>query len=122
MFDNLPTALPQVKSGKLRALAVSTDKRSPLLPDVPTVAEAGVPGFEATAWFGVAAPPATPADITRKLNETMAEVMADPKTREMLQAQGVSYEPNTVADFAAFIASESPKWKKVVEVSGATAD
>ncbi|WP_256977237.1 Bug family tripartite tricarboxylate transporter substrate binding protein [Bordetella genomosp. 10] len=122
MFDNLPTALPQVKSGKLRALAVSTEKRTPLLPDVPTVAEAGVPGFEATAWFGVAAPAGTPADIIAKLNKAMVKVMEDPKTKEMLEAQGVTYSPNTAAEFAAFIASESPKWKKVVEISGATAD
>ncbi|WP_233155035.1 Bug family tripartite tricarboxylate transporter substrate binding protein [Candidimonas nitroreducens] len=122
MFDNLPTALPQVKSGKLRALAVSTKQRSTLLPDVPTVAEAGLPGFAATAWFGVAAPAGTPPDVIRKLNETMVEVMKDAKTKQMLEAQGVTYTPNSAADFSAFIASESPKWKKVVQISGATAN
>lgn len=122
MFDNLPTALPHVKSGKLRALAVSTEQRTPLLPDVPTVAEAGVPGFEATAWFGVGAPAGTPTDVIAKLNKALAKAMEDPKTKEMLAAQGVTYTPNTAAEFAAFIASESPKWKKVVEISGATAD
>jgi len=122
MFDNLPTALPHVKSGKLRALAVSTEQRAPLLPDVPTVAEAGVPGFAATAWFGVAAPAGTPADVIGKLNAAMAKVMEDPKTKGVLEAQGVTYSPNSAADFAAFIASESPKWQKVVEISGASAD
>ncbi len=122
MFDNLPTALPQVKAGKLRAIAVSSATRTPLLPDTPTVAEQGYPGFEATAWFGIAAPAGTPAPIVSRLNKEINDAMTDPKLAEILSAQGVSFSRNTPEEFRAFISAESQKWKKVVEVSGARAD
>jgi tripartite-type tricarboxylate transporter receptor subunit TctC len=122
MFDNLPTALPHVKSGKLRAFAVTSSTRHPSLPDVPTLAEAGVPGFEATAWFGFVAPAATPKPVLQKLNAEMVKALHDPMVKEKMDAQGVTIIANSSADFARLIASESAKWKQVVERSGARAD
>jgi tripartite-type tricarboxylate transporter receptor subunit TctC len=122
MFDNLPTALPQVKSGKLRAFAVTSAKRSPLLPDVPTLAEAGVKDFEATAWFGFVAPAATPPAILDRLNHEMVKALNDPALRAALGAQGVTIVANSRAEFAKIIADESVKWRKVVERSGAKVD
>ncbi len=122
MFDNLPTALPHVKSGKLRAFAVTSSTRHPALPDVPTLAEAGVPGFEATAWFGFVAPAATPRPIVERLNAEMVKALRDPMVKEKMDAQGVHIMANSSADFARLIASESAKWKQVVDRSGARAD
>ena len=122
MFDTLPTALPHVKSGKLRAFAVTSSTRHPALPDVPTLAEAGVPGFEATAWFGFVAPAATPRPIVERLNAEMVKALRDPMVKEKMDAQGVHIMANSSADFARLIASESAKWKQVVDRSGARAD
>ena len=122
MFDNLPTALPLAKSGKLKAFAVTSAGRSPLLPDVPTLAEAGVSGFEATAWFGFVAPAGTPAPILDRLNAEMVKALNDPAFRADLTAQGIEVVGNSRAEFAKLIADESRKWKHVVEKSGAKAD
>lgn len=88
MFDNMPSAIQHVRSGKLRAIAVTTAKRSPELPDVPTIAESGVPGYEATSWFGMFAPAATPAPVVAKLNATIVKVLAQPDIRKKLAEQG----------------------------------
>ena len=122
MFDNLPTALPLVKSGKLRAFAVTSAQRSPLLPDVPTLTEAGVKGFEATAWFGFVAPAGTPAPILDRLNAEVLKALSDRSFRAELTAQGVEVVGNSRAEFARLIADESLKWKQVVDKSGAKAD
>ncbi|TFY96604.1 Bug family tripartite tricarboxylate transporter substrate binding protein [Ramlibacter humi] len=122
MFDNLPTALPQVKAGKLRAFAVTSTRRNPLLPDVPTLAEAGVRGFDATAWFGFVAPAATPPAILDRLNTEIVKALNERTFRAELVAQGVEVEGNTRAEFATLIADESRKWKQVVDRSGAKAD
>jgi tripartite-type tricarboxylate transporter receptor subunit TctC len=122
MFDNLPTALPHVKAGKLKAFAVTSATRSPLLPDVPTLAEVGVKDFEATAWFGFAAPAATPPAILDRLNQEMVKALNDPAVRAELTAQGVTVIANSRAEFAKVIADESAKWRKVVERSGAKAN
>jgi tripartite-type tricarboxylate transporter receptor subunit TctC len=122
MFDNLPTALPLVKSGKLKAFAVTSAVRTPLLPDVPTLAEAGVKGFEATAWFGFVAPAATPPAILDRLNAEMVKALTEPTARADFAAQGVTIVANSRAEFSKLIAEESVKWKKVVEQSGAKAD
>jgi tripartite-type tricarboxylate transporter receptor subunit TctC len=122
MFDNLPTALPLVKGGKLRAFAVTSATRSPLLPDVPTLAEAGVPGFDATAWFGFVAPAGTPVPILERLNKEVVSALNDRKLRAELVAQGVTVVGNTRAEFGKFMADESRKWKQVVVRSGAKAD
>ncbi len=121
MFDNMPSAIGHVKAGKLRPLAVTTAQRSPALPDVPTIAEAGVPGYEATSWFGLLAPARTPAPVVAKLNASILKALADPDVKKKLLEQGAEPAGETPAQFAAFIASETVKWGKIVKQSGATA-
>jgi len=121
MFDNMPSAISHVKAGKLRPLAVTTAQRSPALPDVPTIAEAGVPGYEATSWFGLLAPARTPAPVVAKLNASILKTLADPDVKKKLLEQGAEPAGETPAQFAAFIASETVKWGKIVKQSGATA-
>lgn len=122
MFDNMPSAIQHVRSGKLVPLAVTTAKRSPELPNVPTIAEAGVPGYEATSWFGMLAPAATPAPIVAKLNAALVKVLAQPDVKKKINDQGAEAYSETPAEFAAFIQKESVKWGKVVRESGAQAD
>ena len=121
MFDNMPSAISHVKAGKLRPLAVTTAQRSPALPDVPTIAEAGVPGYEATSWFGLLAPAKTPAPVVARLNTSILKALADPDVKKKLLEQGAEPAGETPAQFAAFIASETVKWGKIVKQSGATA-
>jgi tripartite-type tricarboxylate transporter receptor subunit TctC len=121
MFDNMPSAISHVKAGKLRPLAVTTAQRSPALPDVPTIAEAGVPGYEATSWFGLLAPAKTPAPVVTRLNASILKALADPDVKKKLLEQGAEPAGETPAQFAAFIASETVKWGKIVKQSGATA-
>ncbi len=122
MFDNMPSAIQHVRSGKLRAIAVTTATRSPELPDVPTVAESGVPGYEATSWFGMFAPAGTPAPVVAKLNATIVKVLAQPEIKKKLAEQGAEAAGETPEQFAAFIQKESVKWGKVVKESGASVD
>ena len=122
MFDNLPSALPQIKGGKLRALAVTSATRAAALPDVPTVAEAGLPGFEASSWFGVLAPAGTPVAIIARLNAEIAKWLASPEAREKLASQGANAAGGSPEDFAKHIAAETAKWQKVVKESGAKVD
>jgi tripartite-type tricarboxylate transporter receptor subunit TctC len=122
MFDNMPSAIQHVRSGRLRALAVTTAKRSPELPDVPTIAEAGVPGYEATSWFGMFAPASTPATIVTRLNGALVKVLADPEVKKKLAEQGAEAYSEKPDQFAAFIRTETAKWTKVVQASGARAD
>ncbi|WP_019701944.1 tripartite tricarboxylate transporter substrate binding protein [Paracidovorax oryzae] len=122
MFDNMPSAIQHVRSGKLRAIAVTTARRSPELPDVPTIAEAGVPGYEATSWFGMFAPAATPAPVVAQLNATIVKVLAQPDIKKKLAEQGAEAAGETPAQFADFIQKESVKWGKVVKESGASVD
>ncbi len=122
MFDNLPSSLPHIKAGKLRALAVTSATRASALPDVPTVAEAGLPGFEASSWFGVLAPAGTPPAIVAKLNAEIAKWLATPEAQEKLSAQGANIASGTPEDFAKHIAGETTKWAKVVKESGAKVD
>jgi tripartite-type tricarboxylate transporter receptor subunit TctC len=119
MFDNLPPSLPQIKAGKLRALAVTSAAHAPALPDVPTIAEAGVPGFEASSWFGLLAPARTPPEIVAKINAEIAHWLATPEAKEKLLAQGANAAGGTPQDFAKHIAAETAKWAKVVKESGA---
>jgi tripartite-type tricarboxylate transporter receptor subunit TctC len=121
MFDNMPSAIGYVRAGKLRPLAVTTATRSAALPDVPTVAESGVPGFEATSWFGLLAPARTPAPVIARLNASIQKVLADPEVKKKLLEQGAEPLGETPQQFAGFIASESAKWGKVVKQSGASA-
>jgi tripartite-type tricarboxylate transporter receptor subunit TctC len=122
MFDNLPPSLPQIKAGKLRALAVTSAARAPTLPDVPTVAEAGLPGFEASSWFGLLAPAGTPPAFVNKINTEVAAWLATPEAREKLSKQGANAASGTPEDFAKHIAAETAKWAKVVKASGAKVD
>jgi tripartite-type tricarboxylate transporter receptor subunit TctC len=121
MFDNLPASIGYIHADKLRALAVTTDQRSPALPDVPTVAET-VPGYEASAWFGMGAPKATPKEIIDKLNAAINEVLADPVMQKRLADLGGVPMPGTPADFDKIISDETAKWAKVVKFSGAHID
>ncbi len=123
MFDNLPSAMPQIKSGKLVALAVTTLQRSPALPDIPTVAEAGpIKGFDASSWFGLLAPAGTSPDIVRRIQQETAKALVTPALKVFLLSQGAVPSGMTPAEFSAFIASESKKWGEVVKASGAKVD
>jgi tripartite-type tricarboxylate transporter receptor subunit TctC len=122
MFDNLPSSLPFIKAGKLRALAVTSGARAAALPDLPTLAESGLPGFEASSWFGVLAPAGTPRDIVVKLNGAIAGWLASPEAKEKLLAQGAIAAGGTPEDFARHIGAETSKWAKVVKASGAHID
>ncbi len=120
MFDNLASALPNVRAGKLRALAVTTLARSPAVPDLPTVAEAGLPGFDLTTWFGLMVPAGTPAEIVSKLNAETVRALAAKDMRERLEKMGTEPPPNNTPEhFAAFIRNEAAKYAKVVKASGA---
>ncbi len=121
IFDNLPSSIGHIQGGKIRALAVTTDKRNAALPDVPTVAET-VPGYEASAWFGIGAPKGTPADAIERLNKTVNEALKDPKMVARLAELGGTPMIGTPADFGKVMAAEVAKWKKVVEFSGATVE
>jgi tripartite-type tricarboxylate transporter receptor subunit TctC len=121
LFDNMPSSIEHIRGGKLRALAVTTDKRSEALPDVPTVADT-VPGYEASAWFGIGAPKNTPPEVIEKLNKTVNDILADPKMKARLADLGGAPMPGTPADFGKVMADEVAKWKKVVEFSGASVD
>jgi tripartite-type tricarboxylate transporter receptor subunit TctC len=122
MFDNMPVSLPHVKAGKLRALAVTSMTRSAALPDVPTMDEEGLKGFDATSWFGLLAPAGTPKDIVAKLNAASVKALASPEMRERLAAQGAEPMGNTPEQFAIFIKAEIDKWAKIVKASGARID
>jgi tripartite-type tricarboxylate transporter receptor subunit TctC len=125
MFDNLPSALPHIKSGKLKALAVTSGQRSTALPDVPTVAEAGgllLRNYEASSWFGLLAPAGTPADIVNRIQQETAKALGTPTIKERMLAQGAIPSGMTPAEFAAFIAAETKKWAQVVKASGAKVD
>ncbi len=122
MFDNLPSAIQHVRSGKLRPIAITTAKRSPELPDIPTIAEAGVPGYEAMSWFGMFAPAATPKPVLDQLNAALVKVLNQLDVKKKIAEQGGDVVAETPAQFAAFIQSESVKWGKVVKASGATVD
>ncbi len=117
LFFNTPAALPYIKAGKLRALGVSTAKRSPLLPEVPTIAEGGVPGFDTDVWFGLVAPAGTPADIVTRTQREVARVVALPDVRKQLLDIGAEPVANTPEEFAARIKTESALWAKVVQAA-----
>ena len=119
MFDNMPSAIQHVRSGKLRPIAVTTAKRSPELPDVPTVAEAGVPGYEATSWFGLWTQAKTPAAVQQRLYTAIAKVLKDPAVVKKINDQGGDVVIDTPAEFLTYIKAESAKWSKVVKDSGA---
>ena len=119
-FSGMPPAMPHVRSAKLRALAVSTAKRSPAAPDIPTVAEAGIPGFDVPTWFGVLVPAATPKEIVTRLNGAIAQALTAPDVREQMAREGAETSPTSPEAFGAFIRAETVKFGKIIKDSGVT--
>ena len=118
IFDPIPTSLPHVKSGKLRALAISTAKRSPALPELATVAESGVTGYESSLWYGLLVPAATSASIIARLNRATNDVLRMPDLNERFAALGAETTGGTTAAFRAYIGGEIAKWGKVIKAAG----
>ena len=118
VIDNIPPYLPQVQAGKIRALAVTTAKRSALAPELPTIAEAGLPGFEANNWNGVVVPAKTPRAIINRLNKEFTAALSLPDIKQFLFNQGLDAAPSTPEAFAAYIKSETAKWAKVIKAAG----
>ena len=122
MSDTVPGTLAQVKAGKLRALGVAIPQRSPFMPDVPTIAEQGYPGFESVGWIGLCAPAKTPVAILDKLNVEVQKMLASPEAKDKFQKLAFTPAGDSRAHFAAWIKSEIAKWKAVAKASGAKAD
>ncbi len=121
MFDNLNVSLPHIQAGKLRALGVTSRERAAVLPDVPTLMEAGVPGYEVTSWSGVFAPAGTPPEIVEQLNATINQVLGSAAVRKRFDEAGIQIDLMNVADFKAFVNSEIDRWGEIVKKSGAKA-
>lgn len=121
MFATMPAAMPHVKSGKVRPVAVTTAKRSQAMPELPTIAESGVKGYDASTWYGLLAPARTPQAIVTRLHGDTVKILAGP-TRQRLEVQGFEPEGGTPAEFAAYIKSEIVKWAKVIKDAGIPAE
>jgi tripartite-type tricarboxylate transporter receptor subunit TctC len=122
MFDNMPSSLPLVREGKLRGLAVTSAKRSPAAPDIPTIAESGLPGFDAVSWFAVFSSPGTPKPVVDKLNAEIVKIIKSPETGKRLSELGLDPVGSTPDELASYQRTEITKWTKVVKDSGAKAD
>jgi tripartite-type tricarboxylate transporter receptor subunit TctC len=122
LFDGIVTGMPAVKAGRLRALGVTTAKRWQGTPDIPTMAESGLAGFEVNSWYGLLAPAGTPRDVILRLNSEVARALREPDARERLYSIGAEPMDNTPEEFAAYIAAEMAKWSKVVKAAGIRAD
>ena len=122
MFDNLPSSIEQVRAGNLRALAVTSAQRSPAIPDKPTLAESGLPGFEASSWFALFAPKGTPADVTSRLNQEVRKALDTPELQKRFADLGGEMRPMSPDELMAYVKAEHEKWAKVVKTSGAKVD
>lgn len=122
MFDNTPSALPHVKAGRLRAIAVTSARRLPSLPDVPTIAESGFPGFDVQSWFAIAAPAGTPRAVVEKLNAALNKALAAPDVRQRMEDLAATPEPGTPEQLRAFMLAEIRRWHDVVQQSGVRAN
>jgi tripartite-type tricarboxylate transporter receptor subunit TctC len=122
MFANIIAAMPAIRSGKIVALGSSGSKRTSAAPDLPTIAESGVPGYEVTAWFGLLAPRGTPREIVATLNAVTVKALRSPDTKERLSREGLDPVGSTPEEFGAYLQSEARKWAKAVEISGARAN
>jgi tripartite-type tricarboxylate transporter receptor subunit TctC len=122
MFATMPAAMPHVKAGRVRPVAVTTAKRSGTLPELPTIAETGIKGYEASTWYGVLAPAKTPRPIVERLHGEIVRMLAVPDMRERLAAQGFEPVGSTPEEFAAYIKSEIVKWGKVIRTAGIKAE
>jgi tripartite-type tricarboxylate transporter receptor subunit TctC len=121
-FFTVSAALPFISNGRLKALALASARRSPLVPDLPTVSEAGLPGFEATTWFGVMVPRGTPPVVVDKLHSAFVAALNSPGVRERLSNQGFDVVGSSPTEFSKYVRSEIAKWAKVVKASGAAVD
>ena len=122
VFSSAPTAVPQVRAGKIRALAVTTLKRSTVLPDLPTIAESGLPGYEADNWYGVVTTAGTPRAIIDYLNTEIVRALQSPEVKQLLFNQGLEVRTSTPAEFGAYMKSEFEKWARVIKDAGITAN
>jgi tripartite-type tricarboxylate transporter receptor subunit TctC len=122
MFDNLPSSIEHAKAGTLRPLAVTSAQRSPAIPNVPTLAESGLPGFEATSWFALFAPKATPPAVVAKLNQEVRKALGTPELQKRFADLGGEIRPMSPDELAAYVRSEHDKWAKVVKTAGAKLD
>jgi tripartite-type tricarboxylate transporter receptor subunit TctC len=122
MFDNIPSSLPHIKAGKLRALATTGAKRDPALPDLPTLAESGIKGYESGVWFGLAVPAATPKDVVNRLNAAALQGMKSPEFVKRMTDLGYNLIPGSPDDMAAMIKTELGRWAPIVKASGAKVD
>jgi tripartite-type tricarboxylate transporter receptor subunit TctC len=122
MFDNAPNVLQQVRAGKLRALAISSKQRSPIVKELPSVAEAGVPGFDVSVWFGVMVPAGTPRAVIHELNAKINAILQLPQIRQAFASQGVETAGSTPEQFALFLAAQRTKWSKIVKEAGIKAE
>ena len=122
VFSTAPSAIPHIKTGRLRGLAVTTAARSGLVPQLPTVAESGLPGYEAGSWYGIIAPAGVPRGVILRLNKEITSVLGTPDFREQLMNAGADPMPNTPEQFAVYLKAEIAKWAKVIKLSGAKAE
>jgi tripartite-type tricarboxylate transporter receptor subunit TctC len=122
LFDQMATAVPHVRDGRVRALAVTTEQRSLAMPQVPTVAETGVPGYETTAWFGMVGPARMPAELASQIQTSIAQALSLPDVKALLAAQGLTLVGSSPDEFASTLVAELHKWAKVIKASGARAD
>jgi tripartite-type tricarboxylate transporter receptor subunit TctC len=122
MFDTIPSSMPNAQAGKLKILAVSSLKRSSLLPDVPTVAKTGLPGFEVVGWAGLLAPKGTPPEVVKKIADAVNKTLSTPEMRERFTKQGAEPAGGTTAEFAALMKAEDTKWKSVIKNAGVKAN
>ncbi len=118
MFSSLTQVLPHLRSGKLKVLAIGADKRSPVVPDIPTVAEAGFPGYEVYVWWGIAAPAGTPGTVQEKLRQEFAAILGEPGTRKMLATEAAVPRTMTPAELRKMISSDRMKWADVAKQAG----
>jgi tripartite-type tricarboxylate transporter receptor subunit TctC len=122
MFDNLPTAIPHIRTGRIHALGVTSAQRSPSLPDLPTIAESGLPGYDVVSWFGVLGPAAMPRPLIDRLHAEIVKALGVADVKDRLAGLGAVIVGSSPAEFTAYIKSEIIKWEKVVRVSGARAE
>ena len=120
MFNNIGAVLPLIQSDRLRGLAVTTKKRTPAAPQMPTIAESGVPGFDVSSWYAIFAPGKTPPELVRKINVDIVTALADPATRERLEQLGVVIVGSTPAELAAHLKAEMDKWGPVIQDAAIT--
>jgi len=122
MFDSITSAKPHIESGKLKALAVTTAQRSSTLPDLPTVAESGMEGYELTPWFATFAPAGTPPEIIEKLHGSMMKAMDNDRVRQIFATIGAEHIGSTPKELADYLAEETAKWKKIIDETGISVD